>query len=203
VVVKQHGISLFYDTCSILYHAIGGEAFDTKVLRAYEHLFCGSFYDEVIQDKPKLKEMFDSVFASTRNVYGISREQRNYWYANMHNDVEEHFKRTLSEEAQQFIQNYVSYIEAIDDLIDNDDIKLIDVITEKALKLFSSNYWTKNSIYLRLVEQVTHVLYFCSVEWEKSPVAWKRRDAKILSHCGYLMPLAIFLFETNNIQLTE
>ena len=201
VVVKSNGQSIFYDSCSILYGAIGGEAFDKNVLDCYDHLFAGSFYKEL--KRPDLDRVFDSVFADASNIKDIYRSQNKYWYSNVYKEIEITFSMLLSSEAKQFLSNYVNYLELIDDAIDNDDPTLVDIITEKALKLFSSNYWTKNSIYLRLIEQITHVLYFNSVAWENSPVAWKRRDAKALSHCGYLMPIAIFLHETGNMTLAK
>ena len=203
IILKHNGISIFYDSCCNLYHALGGEAFDSKVLECYDHLFCGSFYGEVQKEKPNLDKFFDSVFSDNKVIKGYYKKQNKYWYSTVFREIDIIFKERLSDEAQQFILSYVSYLEVIDDSIDNDDSSLVDIITEKALKLFSSNYWTKNSIYLRIIEQITHVIYFNSVEWEKSNVAWKRRDAKAMSHFGYLMPLAIFLLETKNLNLTR
>lgn len=203
VVVKNNGTTLFYDSCSILYNAIGGEAFGKDVLECYDHLFCGSFHKEVAKDKPEMDKFFNSVFADHRQLRGIHRSQNKYWYQNFYREIDATFKELLPEDAQIFIINYVDYIELIDDLVDKDEKILVDKITERSLKLFSCNYWHKNSQYLRLIEQITHIIYFNSVNWENSNIAWKRREAKAMSHFGYLMPLAIFLFETNNYELTS
>ena len=43
VVTFQDRKPYFYDSCSVLYHAIGGENFEPNMLRRFEHLYGGSY----------------------------------------------------------------------------------------------------------------------------------------------------------------
>jgi hypothetical protein len=43
VVTFQGGVPHFHDSCSNLYHAIGGESFGMHMLRRFEHLYGGSY----------------------------------------------------------------------------------------------------------------------------------------------------------------
>ncbi len=107
-------------------------------------------------------------------------------------------------DALKFVLAYGEYIEMVDDIVDEPkDVELVDRCTALATDLFSSNYWLQNSRSLILVERVIHMTYFNVVKWEKSEEAWKRRDAKAMSHVGYMMLFAILLLETGDSQLVQ
>lgn len=109
-----------------------------------------------------------------------------------------------SPESAMFITMYSEYVHVVDDLVDEPKcVELVDKVTTLATQLFSSNYWTRNSQQLVLVEQLIHVFYFASVEWETSNEPWKRRDAKAMSHIGYSMLFAVMLLETKNLELVK
>lgn len=109
-----------------------------------------------------------------------------------------------NQEAARFVVAYGEYIEMIDDCVDEPkDVELLNKMTATAQLLFSSNYWRRNADYLGLIEQTIHTVYFNVVEWEQSDEAWKRRDAKALSHVGYFMLFAILLLETRDPKLVQ
>jgi hypothetical protein len=41
----------FHDSCSVLYHAIGGEKFGPNMLRRFEHLYGGSYMTGLHRDR--------------------------------------------------------------------------------------------------------------------------------------------------------
>lgn len=107
-------------------------------------------------------------------------------------------------EAKRFVIAYGEYIEMIDDMVDEPkDISLIDRCTAMSQLIFSSEYWQRNSQQLSVVEQLIHTIYFNVVQWESAPEAWKRRDAKALSHVGYFMLFAVLLLETRDSSLVQ
>lgn len=120
--------------------------------------------------------------------------------------VLEEVKRILekNQEAKLFIGAYTEYVHAIDDLVDEDkNVTKIDRTTDLASRIFNSNYWIKNRDQLYLIEQLIHVFYFVSVEWETSEELWKQRDARVISHMGYAMFLAVLLLETRDTLIVQ
>ena len=76
------GRGYFYDTCGMLYHAIGGESFTAKQLDAYFHFNFGTISDIVL---PRLK-MGDEIARRRKEVLdnpvlgrGLWREQMEYY----------------------------------------------------------------------------------------------------------------------------
>jgi len=205
VVTKQRGQSIFYDSCSILYGAIGGEAFGKDVLDCYDHLHAGSFYNKLVEAKPSLDvNLWQGAFSNPASLKGIHKKQRVYWYKSAFKSMEEKFCSRLSEDAIRFLHGYGNYVALIDDLIDEpNNPERVSKTTAAASKLFSSNFWTKYSYELRVIEQLVHVIYFSSLEWEKSSEAWKRRDARVLSHCGYHLIIAVFILETGDMDAAK
>ena len=58
VIPTLHG-NTFFDTCSLLYQAVGGQSFDEKQLASFAHLHCGTWSDMVESAMPGLKSMHD------------------------------------------------------------------------------------------------------------------------------------------------
>jgi len=101
-----------------------------------------------------------------------------------------------NQDAVRFILAYGEYIEHIDDLVDEEkDNNRNRKLLEYSSMVFNSNYWCKYRSQLYLLERMIHNTYFDSVTWETSTDEWKRRDAKCLSHCGYMMLFAVVLIE--------
>lgn len=84
VVVAMNGFRVFYDTCSVLYHAIGGNDFTDQQKDKYFHFHFGTIDDIVF---PKLPAEEAEAMKSTRkrvldNPYlgrGMWREQERYY----------------------------------------------------------------------------------------------------------------------------
>lgn len=204
VVVTQKGSHIFYDTCSILFNLISGEAFGSDVLECYDHLLAGSFYKDVVKELGVPSNTWEGAFANPSSIKGIYKQQRIHWYKSGFKLLEEKYTNKLSEDAQRFLYGFGKYVGAIDDLIDEpNNPELVDKTTALAAKLFTSNFWSKYGRELLVVEQLVHVIYFAQLPWETAQESWKRRDARVLSHCGYYMIIAVLLVETNDTELAK
>lgn len=107
-------------------------------------------------------------------------------------------------EAAEFLQLYGEYGEAVDDLVDEVVLpELVEKVDRLRIKIEQCPYWQRNFIPLHVVGQLVHNTYFDSVKWESAKDEWKRRDAKCLSHCGYMMLFAVILLEFGLEKLTE
>jgi len=99
-------------------------------------------------------------------------------------------------EAYEFLVLYGEYGELVDDLVD--EVVLPEMVEKTARLVHAVNnhtYWIKWKHVLHIVERLIHNTYFDSVKWESANEEWKRRDAKVLSHCGYNMLFAVILIE--------
>jgi len=111
-------------------------------------------------------------------------------------ELESFFHASGKQEAWKFLLHFTDYIEGVDDLVDEPkNIELVNKVAAKAMALYSSSYWGENKRELYLVARLIHFTYFDIVEWELSDEIWKKQHAKVLSHCGYNMLLAILLHE--------
>jgi hypothetical protein len=107
-------------------------------------------------------------------------------------------------DAIAFLRVYSERGELIDDIVDEEkDIDKINQASYLSSLMFSSNYWIQNCDQLMLIEGIVNCLYFASTKWETAEEAWKRRDAKVISHCGYYMMFAVLLLETKNVVLVR
>lgn len=66
--VVTEGVPVFHDTCSQLYHVLGGTGFNTAQLDAYTHIFCGSSEDFAQRFLP------EATFASMAEVHRLALE---------------------------------------------------------------------------------------------------------------------------------
>lgn len=106
--------------------------------------------------------------------------------------------------ACEFVNAYVQYIEVVDDLVDEEkDTANVRKCVEMSAKVFNCNYWKQYGANLILLDRVIARTYFDSAVWEKSSEEWKRRDAKCLSHSGYLMLFAVIIIEFGEDKLNE
>jgi hypothetical protein len=71
----------FHDTCCLLYHAIGGEAFTERQLDCYDHLNCGTISDLVAPHLPAvdLAGLNRGLLAEPRRARGLWRDQERYY----------------------------------------------------------------------------------------------------------------------------
>lgn len=78
--LKGKTLNFFYDTCAMLYHAIGGDAFEEKHKECYDHLHNGTISD-IIAPKLKdcrLRETHFAIFENPKLAKGIWRESERY-----------------------------------------------------------------------------------------------------------------------------
>ena len=195
-VYKYRGKTLFYDSCCSLYHAIGGEMFGKDVLECYDHLHGGSYFNIVSGNVTR------DIWAELKigkEIKGLHKLHNEYWYKHAYLETHEKIKNAIGEDAQRFLISYGRYVNMVDDVVDEEKSHdMIQQQVEMATRLFSSNYWLANAQYLRVVEQLVHVIYFTILGWESSNEAWKRRDARAINHCADFMIIAVMLLETNN-----
>ena len=73
-------VNLFFDTCAMLYHAVGGRAFIEKQLDCYDHLNCGTISDLVgpHMTDGKMQERHRMIFQNHELARGIWRKQQEY-----------------------------------------------------------------------------------------------------------------------------
>jgi hypothetical protein len=99
-------------------------------------------------------------------------------------------------EAVQFIHLYGEYCELMDDLVDEEkNIERIEKAGRLRMDISVHPYWLKWCGQLAIVERLIHNQYFDMVIWEQADEIWKRRDARALNHCAYLMLFSIILIE--------
>lgn len=80
---------------------------------------------------------------------------------------------------------------------------MVQQADELVQKIGNCAYWQRNQSCLWVVRWLVHNQYFDTTKWEKDEEEWKRRDAKAMSHCGYLMLFAVILIEFGVEKLNE
>lgn len=98
--------------------------------------------------------------------------------------------------AWRWITRYGNYVEAIDDLVDEEKSvqRIRDTVTLANL-VFCDSYWLENAMQLRVVELLINNEYFDSETWSQSNAKWKRVAGKVLSHTGLNMLLGVIIIE--------
>lgn len=86
LVVPMKGKPYFYDTCSLLYHAIGGQAFTDEQKDAYFHFHFGTISDIVLprlsdEESSKMEQARNCVISNPSFGRGVWRMAEQY-YAN-------------------------------------------------------------------------------------------------------------------------
>lgn len=104
----------------------------------------------------------------------------------------------------EFLKLYGEYIELVDDFVDKDngEINPLD-ITNKALEVFSTNYWRANAHFLYLIDKVNRLTYLDSNKMMASDIDWIKTDGKALSHCAYNLLFAIIIHELGDAKAEE
>jgi hypothetical protein len=72
----------FYDTCSLLYQAVGGSAFSPAQLACYEHLHCATWVDLIEPTYPGMKSLHESFFERPDLARGLRDVQSKFYAAN-------------------------------------------------------------------------------------------------------------------------
>lgn len=95
-------------------------------------------------------------------------------------------------DAAEFVLRYRDYIHGVDDIVDGDITNAEDIlkVTALASEIFSSDFYVNHRQFLYPLEIMINNTYADAVEWERSNVEWKERDAMVLRHTG----IDMFLF---------
>lgn len=178
----------FYDTCSLLYHAVGGQQFNEAQLEAYEHLHGGTWIDELSQAYPGLKEVHQSVYADISKAKGSHvRMQQFYQFRGSTLDEFCHEVCVGQPDAMAFCHLWFNYCHAIDDLVDVEDRPNSEMLLEVfalANAVFSTPFYQKHlSVLQPIVLMVTNA-YADSVKWEHSTVPRRKTISDVLRCCG-------------------
>lgn len=215
------GRTVFYDTASMLYHAIGGTPFSDAQLDAYFHFHFGTCSDVVI---PYLKEgqsmeaLRGSVLAWPETGRGMWRVQKEYFEERKPvwdgKDViakinDENAKSAVewctalccgNRDAMTFCDIWYRYAHSIDDLVDTledgrptmSKEQMISIFFTAAL-LYNCDFYIANRQLLGpIVLQVTNT-YQDSVAWERSSKKHLRQMADIFRTCGNEMYVMVAL----------
>lgn len=73
--------SLFFDTCALLYHAIGGQAFTEEQLQSYDHLNAGTWVKELDKAYPELNmvQAHKEIYKNPKLAKGIRKLQDQFY----------------------------------------------------------------------------------------------------------------------------
>lgn len=203
----------FHDTCSLLYHAIGGTAFSDVQLDAFFHFNFGTIPDLVLprlSGAEQMQKARDSVLASPGLGCGAWRSQKEYYRVRPANETSPGIAvdgfngkdaveaRKWNEalclndpEAMAFTDLWYRYCHGIDDLIDTMQDGRPAMNHEQILELFAlaamlynCRFFVKNrEMLFPVVLSVTNS-FADSVSWEKSPIYRRRMMADVLRTCG-------------------
>src|SRR5678816_756184 len=219
--VIPHHIPYFYDTTSMLYHAIGGTEFTPAQKDAYFHFHFGTFSDRVI---PELKD--GAMIEATRKMIlsdhslgqGMWRVQDEYFASRQFaangtsviaditsQDAVEAVKWNTElclgdRSAMAFCDMWYRYCHGIDDLIDTlrdgrprmSKDQMISLFFHAAL-IYNSDFFIRNrEMLFPIVMQVTNT-YRDSVEWEHASRAHMRLMADVFRTCGNEMYVIVAL----------
>lgn len=80
--VPLKGETYFYDTMSMMYHAIGGTPFNDRQLDCYDHMNFGTIEDVVLphlSNGDRLREARKAVYSNPASLRGVWREQEKYY----------------------------------------------------------------------------------------------------------------------------
>lgn len=72
----------FMDTCSGIYHMLGGTPFQDHQNDCYEHLYCGS-YIHLMDRKDNLIEVHNQAFRDPQSIKGLKKIQDEWYAANV------------------------------------------------------------------------------------------------------------------------
>lgn len=211
IVIPSNGEGIFYDTCGLLYHAIGGEAFTPEQLDCYFHFNFGSISDIVL---PHLKEAVpmqvarEAILQNPQLGKGLWRKQMEYYDSlkvaqapisipkvnpeDAAKAVQWNWEMCKGDkEAMSFNDLWYHYVHGIDDLIDTMEDGKPAMSQEQIIALFINAAMLYNcpffvrhrDLLFPTVILVTNS-YADSVAWEKSSINRRRVMADCLRCCG-------------------
>lgn len=216
---KQRGY--FYDTCSLLYHAIGGTAFTPDMLDSYFHFHWGTIPDVVLphlQNRRELQIRRESILENHPLGRGLWREAAEYFsvrpavYDGMdviapitNGDAAEAVKWNMelcrgNQKAMNFCDMWYQYCHGIDDLVDTLEDGRPTMSKEQIISLFlkaavfyNSPFFVEHRDLLFPIALQTTNTYADSVAWENSPKEHLRIMGDVFRTCGNEMYFMVAL----------
>jgi len=214
-----NGKSYFYDTMSMMYHAIGGTAFTPQQKDCYFHFHFGTFSDMVLPSMPEGMEAARAELLEKPQLgIGLWRKQEE-WFAAMQpcedeadviaaidpKDAETARAWNIelckgNRDAMHFCDLWYRYCHGIDDLIDTmrdgrprmSKDQMVGLFFQAAL-LYGSTFFVQNrEALLPIVLLVTNT-YRDSIAWENSSMSHLRQMADVFRTCGNEMYVIVAL----------
>lgn len=203
-----NGRGYFHDTCSLLYHAIGGTAFRPQQKDAYFHFNFGTLSDLVLPRLRNGKQIHvsrDIILKNQELGKGIWREQEEFYADRKPNydgvdviakidesDAKEGAKWNEElcrgdAEAKAFCNLWYGYVHGADDLADSlrdgrptmSKRQMMSLFFTAAV-LYNTSFYKKNSeLLFPMVLDITNQ-YVTSLEWENSPLPHRRQMADLM-----------------------
>lgn len=204
--------SYFHDTCSLLYHAIGGAPFTPRQMDAYFHMHFGTCSDLVLPHLRNAKEMQqarEAVLSNPQLGRSAWRQQQAYYESRkpvfggksvIAPITDENASKARewcvkvccgNQEAMELCDIAYNYFHGIDDLIDTmqdgrplmNKEEMISLFFKAAL-FYNHPFYKKNqAILFPIILQITNT-YADSVAWEQSPKAHLRAMGDVFRTCG-------------------
>lgn len=208
VCLPFNGRGMFHDTCSLLFHAIGGTPFTDQQKESYAHLNFGTLEDLVLPrltNGEQMKHARHMILNHPEAGRGLWRSQMEHYESRRPvfdgNDAitpitskesieAEAWKHELcrgNREAMLFCDGLYGYAHGCDDLIDTtidgrptmSKSQMISLFFAAAC-LYNCEFYKKNqSLLFPLMLDITNI-YKTSVEWEASPERHKRQMADLM-----------------------
>lgn len=82
MVIPVHGTNYFYDTCSVLFHAISGTKFGPEKLDCYDHLNCATWVDLAEKAYPGMSQIHQRIYDNPATAKQLRPLQREFYRNN-------------------------------------------------------------------------------------------------------------------------
>ena len=221
----------FYDTCSLLYHAIGGQSFTAEQKDAFCHMNFGSISDLVL---PRLKDG-DKMVAARQAIMdkpelgrGVWRQQMEYFEARHPKfDAELPIPPITLEDAKSAKEWNIALCKGdaaamtssdlwyqlchgVDDIVDTmqdgrpkmSKAQILSVFF-KAMLFYNSPFYVANQKFMFPTAITSHNMFADSMAWENSSVRRHRMMADVMRTCGNEMYFMIALLKGGESHMRE
>lgn len=212
IIIPLNGRLYFHDTCSLLYHLIGGQPFTDDQKEAYFHFNFGTIPDLVLPRLANGKEMLEArkqVLENPQLGRGMWRAQEAYYAQRppkptapidlpkiTFEDAKSAFEWNKelckgNPEAMEMNDHWYRLCHGLDDLIDTMEDGHTRMSPEQILALwidtalfYNCAWYVKNRTMLFPTVLTVTNQYADSVAWERSPIYRRRTMADVMRTCG-------------------
>lgn len=212
VITPLNGRLYFHDTCSLLYHAIGGQAFTDEQKGAYFHFNFGTISDLVLprlNNGRQMEQARAEVLANPQLGRGMWWAQEEYFAARKPmpltavdlptitpEDAKAAYQWNVElckgdREAMEMNDHWYRLCHGLDDLLDTMEDGRPRMSPEQILALwidtclfYNSAFYVKNRTMLFPTVLTVTNQYADSVAWERSPLYRRRTMADVMRTCG-------------------